>query len=73
MTPFGWPPGPFRGLRLEPAGKADIVSMHGKVKGPIASIPKHPLGASTLPGLWDEVRTSWKALDHKAKMSRFQM
>jgi Domain of unknown function (DUF4365) len=58
----------------EPNQAAYIVSMHGKVKGPISSIPTtHKLDAGTLTDLWTEVRKYWKTLDHKLKDSKFEM
>jgi hypothetical protein len=58
----------------EPAAEAYIVSMHGNLKGAISSIPTtYPLNAETLAGLWTEVRSYWKTLNHKKKNSKFQM
>src|SRR5262245_22426901 len=40
----------------EPNERAYVVSLHGKLEGPIASMPaKYPLNARNLRKLWDEV------------------
>jgi hypothetical protein len=58
----------------EPAGEAYIVSMHGNLRGAISSIPTaYALDASTLPDLWNEVRSYWSTLNHRLKKSKFQM
>jgi len=58
----------------EPAAEAYIVSIHGKLKGAISSLPTtYPLNAATLADLWTEVRTYWKTLDHKLKNSKFEI
>ena len=56
----------------EPARIAYIVSIHGKLSGPVSSMPtKYPLNETTLPKLWTEVRDYWKTLNPLSKSSAF--
>jgi hypothetical protein len=56
----------------EPNDTAYVVSIHGNIKGSIASIPsKYPLTPRNLHRLWVEVTRHWKKLDAAAKASAF--
>ena len=56
----------------EPAARAYIVSLHGKIKETLSSMPTtYPLNAATLADLWTEVNTYWGSLDYKRKTSKF--
>ena len=56
----------------EPGGVAYVVSIHGDLTGPIASMPStYPLNAENLKTLWDEVTTFWQKLDPTGKTSAF--
>jgi hypothetical protein len=56
----------------EPTGQACVVSVHGSMVGPIASMPStHPLNRKNLKTLWDEVTAYWRKLDPSAKTSVF--
>jgi hypothetical protein len=56
----------------EPNDRAYVVSIHGSIKGPIASMPsRYPLTPRNLRRLWEEVTAHWKKLDAAAKMSAF--
>jgi hypothetical protein len=58
----------------EPAAKAYIVSVHGRLSSRITSIPtSYPLEGRNLKTLWDEVRSYWSTLAGaaKAKTSAF--
>ena len=47
----------------EPAAKSYIVSIHGKMKGRVSSIPStYPLDCKNLQILWNEVITHWKLM-----------
>lgn len=56
----------------EPNDRAYVVSMHGNLSGPIASMPsRYPLTSRNLRRLWEEVADYWKKLDPTAKASVF--
>jgi hypothetical protein len=56
----------------EPNDRAYIVSVHGNMNGPIASMPsRYPLTPRNLLRLWEEVTAHWKKLDAAEKMSAF--
>ncbi len=58
----------------EPATKAYIVSIHGKLKGRISSIPTiYELDRPNLKALWHEVRKHWgtMASASRSKTSAF--
>jgi len=58
----------------EPAAMAYIVSVHGKLKGPISSIPTaYPLNCGNLKKLWEEVKAFWQSLDFSARTSVFAL
>lgn len=55
---------------------AYLVSIHGDLAGPIASIPTtYPLDPLNLKRLWDEVATYWQTLtlSASARTSAFPM
>jgi hypothetical protein len=52
----------------EPAGVAYLLSVHGRRRGPISSVPTtHPLTPANLKALWAEVRDHWKVLRAASK------
>ena len=56
----------------EPNDRAYVVSVHGGMRGPIASMPsRYPLTPRNLRRLWEEVTAHWKKLDAAAKVSAF--
>jgi hypothetical protein len=56
----------------EPNDRTYIVSVHGSMGGPIASMPsRYPLTARNLGRLWEEVTAHWKKRDGAAKASAF--
>jgi hypothetical protein len=56
----------------EPNGRAYVVSVHGHMSGPIASMPtQYPLTPRNLRRLWEEVTAHWKKRDAAAKASVF--
>jgi hypothetical protein len=56
----------------EPNDRAYVVSVHGKMVGPISSMPsRYPLTPGTLRRLWEEVAAHWKRLDAAGKASAF--
>lgn len=56
----------------EPAGRAYIVSVHGRRSGPISSVPtRYPLDCANLRKLWDEVKAHWGKLRSSRKTSLF--
>jgi hypothetical protein len=53
-------------------GRAYVVSVHGHMKGSIASMPSwYPLTPRNLHRLWEEVTAHWQKLDAAAKVSAF--
>ena len=56
----------------EPAGQAYVVSVHGDMDGPVASVPStYPLNRKNLKRLWGEVTDYWQKLDPSARTSVF--
>ncbi|HUG93983.1 MAG TPA: DUF4365 domain-containing protein [Planctomycetaceae bacterium] len=56
----------------EPTETAYIVSIHGSMKGRLASIPtRYPLDCSNLKKLWGEVASYWESLDPRRRTSAF--
>jgi hypothetical protein len=56
----------------EPNCRAYVVSVHGNMSGPIASMPsRYPLTPRNLRKLWEEVTAHWQKLDATMKTSVF--
>jgi len=57
----------------EPTEQAYVVSVHGRLRGPIRSIPcTYPLTPANLRTLWEEATFHWRRLDAAAKVSAFR-
>jgi hypothetical protein len=56
----------------EPTEQAYVVSVHGRLRGAIRSLPcTYPLTRANLRILWEEVTVHWRKLDAAAKVSAF--